>query len=79
MPNMHRCHTAAMEHGYRIGLEYGPDDTAGLYCRDIVDTRATLIVLGYRQDIEYLASVLFARMIADGYVPRPTPTVTERD
>lgn len=79
MPNMHRCHTAAMEHGYRIGMEYGTDDTVGLYCRDIVDNAETLIVLGYRQDIEYLASVLFAKMIADGYVPRPSTTVRERE
>lgn len=72
MPNMHRCHVAALEHGYRIGLQIGEHGAAALSCRDVQGDRRTMVIVG-DHNLEYIATVLFAKMLAEKYVPRGVP------
>lgn len=69
MPQMHRCHVAALNHGYRIGLELGDNGAVALGCRDMGGEMPTIVVLG--TDIEYVATILFAKMLSEQYIPRP--------
>ena len=68
MPQLHRCHVAAMNHGYRIGLEVGDNAAVAVSCRDIGREMPTIYVLGL--DIEYVATILFAKMLQEQYIPR---------
>lgn len=68
MPQMHRCHVAALNHGYRIGLELGENGAVAVSCRDIGGEMPTIYMLGL--DIEYVATILFAKMLQEEYIPR---------
>ena len=73
MPQLHRCHVAALNHGYRIGLQVGEHGAVAVACRDIAGERPAIIVMG--NDIEYVATVLFAKMLAETYIPRSIDSV----
>jgi len=72
MPQLNRCHVAAINHGYRIGLELGDNGAVALGCRDIDGEKPTMVVLG--GDIEYVATILFAKMLQEQYIPRSINT-----
>lgn len=57
-----------MNHGYRIGLEMGDNGAVALGCRDIDGEKPTIVVLG--GDIEYVATILFAKLLQEQYIPR---------
>ena len=57
-----------MNHGYRIGLEMGDNGAVALGCRDIDGEKPTIVVLGL--DIEYVATILFAKLLQEQYIPR---------
>lgn len=57
-----------MNHGYRIGLELGENGAVALGCRDIDGEKPTIVVLGL--DIEYVATILFAKLLQEQYIPR---------
>jgi len=57
-----------MNHGYRIGLEVGDNAAVAVSCRDIGGEMPTIYVLGL--DIEYVATILFAKMLQEQYIPR---------
>ena len=57
-----------MNHGYRIGLELGDNGAVALGCRDIDGEKPTIVVLGL--DIEYVATILFAKLLQEHYIPR---------
>ena len=57
-----------MNHGYRIGLEMGDNGAVALGCRDIDGEKPTIVVLGV--DIEYVATILFAKLLQEQYIPR---------
>lgn len=57
-----------MNHGYRIGLELGNNGAVALGCRDIDGEKPTIVVLGL--DIEYVATILFAKLLQEQYIPR---------
>ncbi len=57
-----------MNHGYRIGLELGDNGAVALGCRDIDGEKPTIVVLGL--DIEYVATILFAKLLQEQYIPR---------
>lgn len=68
MPRLHRLHAAAMQHDYRIGLQILNDNAYLLYARDLTRRRGILITTG--RDIEYLATVMYARLLAGEYISR---------
>jgi hypothetical protein len=68
MPQLNRCHVAALNHGYRIGLELGDNGAVALGCRDIDGEKQTIVVLG--ADLEYVATILFAKLLQEQYIPR---------
>lgn len=68
MPRLHRLHAAAMQHDFRIGLQILNDDGAMLYARDLTHRRGILVATG--RDIEYLATVLYAKLLAAEYITR---------
>ena len=69
MPQLHRCHVAAMNHGFRSGLELGDSGSVAIGCRDIEGEMPTIVVLG--TDIEYVATILFAKLLQEQEIPRP--------
>lgn len=69
-PNLHRCHLAAMNHGYRVGLIVSDDGQFCIGLRDIKGKRPTLAYAG--ANVEFLALALFAQMLALEYIPRGT-------
>ena len=71
MPQLHRCHVAALNHGYRIGLEIGEHGVVAVGCRDIDGDQPTIVVWG--DNLEYVATILFAKMLQQEYVPRSVP------
>ena len=68
MPRLHRLHAAAMQHDFRIGLQILNDDAVLLYARDLTRRRGILITTG--RDIEYLATVMYAKLLAAEYITR---------
>ena len=68
MPYLHRCHVAALNHGYRIGLVVGENGAVGLSVRDTAGVANGVMVMG--NDIEYCATILFAKMLEEKLIPR---------
>ena len=68
MPRLHRLHAADMQHDYRIGLQILNDNAYMMYARDLTHRGPILIATG--RDIEYLATVLYAKLLASGYIQR---------
>ena len=69
-PNLHRCHVAAMNHGYRVGLIVSGEGQFCLGLRDLKHKRASLAYAG--TNVEFIALALFAQMLALEYIPRGT-------
>ena len=69
-PNLHRCHVAAMNHGYRFGLIVSGEGQFCLGLRDLKHKRASLAYAG--TNVEFIALALFAQMLALEYIPRGT-------
>ena len=67
-PNLHRCHTAALNHGYRIGLIVSGEGQFCLGLRDLKGKRPALAIAG--NNVEFIALALFAQMLALEYIPR---------
>ena len=73
MPYLHRCHVAALNHGYRIGLVVGEHGAVGLSVRDMGGVAKGIMILG--SDIEYCATILFAKMLEEKLIPRAVDDV----
>ena len=69
-PNLHRCHVAAMNHGYRVGLVVSGEGQFCLGLRDLKGRRPSLAYAG--TNVEFIALALFAQMLALEYIPRGT-------
>lgn len=69
-PNLHRCHVAAMNHGYRVGLIVSGEGQFCLGLRDLKGKRASIAYAG--TNVEFIALALFAQMLALEYIPRGT-------
>jgi len=67
-PNLHRCHIAAMNHGYRVGLIVSGDGQFCIGLRDLKGKRSSLAIAG--NSVEFIALALFAQMLALEYIPR---------
>ena len=67
-PNLHRCHIAALNHGYRIGLIVSGEGQFCLGLRDLKGKRPALAIAG--NNVEFIALALFAQMLALEYIPR---------
>jgi len=67
-PNLHRCHIAAINHGYRVGLIVSGEGQFCIGLRDLKGKRPALAIAG--NNVEFIALALFAQMLALEYIPR---------
>ena len=69
-PNLHRCHVAAMNHGYRVGLIVSGEGQFCIGLRDMTGKRSSPALAA--NSVDFIALALFAQMLAPDHTPPGT-------